>query len=295
MIADLWERIDAEFPEDTVPDRLARETLDHQAFARSRRQVYVGRPTDLNRLDEHVSNGDQPLVVLGDSGAGKSALIANWLHSHRAQLDEAGGSDKVLAHFVGATAASTDMMSMLERLIRALEPAISGRKGNQAKAGADLPAKPAGTRPTVLESPRHRQQRQPSRARDRRAQPARGRGRRPRSLVATKEIPPNVRLIVSTEGGRPLQELERRGCQALTVEPLSEAERGGLATAYLERYSKSLSTDMHKLVVSAEQTANPLFIRTLLEDSACLATTKHSLTSSDTILSTRSWICSTEC
>ena len=63
-----------------------------------------------------------PLVVLGESGAGKSALLANWVRRSRAA--EAGATEReaplILEHYVGATPASADWAAMCRRLIEEL-------------------------------------------------------------------------------------------------------------------------------------------------------------------------------
>jgi hypothetical protein len=82
VLADLTAAIDAEFPTDQVPDVWAREDRDHEAYARSRRtEFYVGRDAYSCRLDAFVRDGAEGrgLTVLGTSGGGKSALLANWI------------------------------------------------------------------------------------------------------------------------------------------------------------------------------------------------------------------------
>lgn len=54
--------------------------MEHAAFARRRIAVYISRPEYFKRLDAYVENtGERTgLVVLGELGVGKSALLANW-------------------------------------------------------------------------------------------------------------------------------------------------------------------------------------------------------------------------
>jgi len=77
--------IDRLYPEIKVPDALDREAMEHDAFAQSRAGVYIGRQEYFDRLDAHAAGRDeQGLVILGESGSGKSALLANWAMRHRA-------------------------------------------------------------------------------------------------------------------------------------------------------------------------------------------------------------------
>jgi len=82
VLADLTAAIDAEFPADQVPDVWSREDRDHEAYAKSRRtDFYVGRDAYFNQLDAFARDGAKGcgLTVLGESGGGKSALLANWV------------------------------------------------------------------------------------------------------------------------------------------------------------------------------------------------------------------------
>ncbi|MBM3320891.1 MAG: tetratricopeptide repeat protein [Candidatus Eisenbacteria bacterium] len=75
VLRDMREVIDRLFPEDETLDPLDREALDHEAFAESRARVYIPREDYYARLDGHAAGDGPPLVVLGESGSGKSALL----------------------------------------------------------------------------------------------------------------------------------------------------------------------------------------------------------------------------
>ena len=111
---DFTQLINDLFPEGSQPDPLDREAMDHEAYAQSRERVYIGRPEYFTRLDAHADGGgDQPLVILGEPGSGKSALLANWVARYRQQHPDA----LVLQHYIGATPYSTDWAAMLRRLM----------------------------------------------------------------------------------------------------------------------------------------------------------------------------------
>ena len=80
------------------------------------------------------------------------------------------------------------------------------------------------------------------------------------------EIPGNVRLILSTLPGRPLDDLKKRGWPTLEVEPLTTSERKQLVDEYLAQYTKSLSAGRAERIAAAPQSANPLYLRALLEE-----------------------------
>lgn len=83
---------------------LDREDMAQEAFAASRFGVYIPRQEYFDRLDAHASGDGPPLVIRGDSGSGKSALLAHWAFRHRSRHPD----DLVLLHFIGASSESTD-------------------------------------------------------------------------------------------------------------------------------------------------------------------------------------------
>ncbi len=73
--------------------------MEHEAFANARTKVYIGREEYFKRIDEHVQSNDLPLVLLGESGSGKSALISNWIDRYRKEHPE----EFIITHFIGST------------------------------------------------------------------------------------------------------------------------------------------------------------------------------------------------
>ena len=119
VLRDLTVAINQEFPPEEAPDPLQREALEHEAFAQSRTGVYIGRPEYFDRLDAHAASAeDGPgLVVLGESGSGKSALLANWATAYREEHPQ----DVVLMHFIGASPYGADWAAMLRRILGELK------------------------------------------------------------------------------------------------------------------------------------------------------------------------------
>jgi nephrocystin-3 len=113
ILADLWQAIDQEYPPGTEPGPLDREAAEHEAFALSRARVYIDRQDDFDRLDAHVQSDGPPLVLLGESGVGKSALLANWAQRYRQAHPEAF----LFLHFIGSTPQSADYVALLGRLL----------------------------------------------------------------------------------------------------------------------------------------------------------------------------------
>jgi len=254
VLADLSAVIERLYPAGSEPDPLTRESAEHEAFARSRSGVYIGRPYYFERLDAHASSNEPPLAVLGESGSGKSALLANWVRRHRQDHPD----ELVLVHFIGASPASTDWAALVRRIIGEL----SRRLGLQI----EIPDKPDALRMAFANA----------------LYMAAAKGRVVLVLDALNQledregaldlawlpsvIPANVCLVLSTLPGRSLAEIERRSYPTLAVSPLETAERERLIVDYLAGYKKALGPGLRQRIAAAPQCANPLYLRALLEE-----------------------------
>ncbi|MBN2573021.1 MAG: DUF4062 domain-containing protein, partial [Deltaproteobacteria bacterium] len=254
---DLSEIIERVFPADRTPDALSREIAEYEAAGRSRLRVYVAREEYYRRLDEHVAGDGPPLVVLGESGAGKTALLANWVARWRAQKRE-GVRPLLIQHYIGATPSSTDWVAMARRVLGELDRCFElkleipdkAEALRMAFANGLYRAAAAGRVVLVLDALNQLEDRDQA----------------PDLPWLPPEVPPNVRLIVSTLPGRSLDELARRQWPTMTVGLLTVEERRELIPRYLRQYGKSLATDQVERLASAEHTKTPLFLRTMLDE-----------------------------
>jgi tetratricopeptide (TPR) repeat protein len=279
VLSDLTGVINQLWPEGSQPDPLDREKFDHAAYAQSRERVYIGRPGYFARLDAHAEGkGDQPLLILGESGSGKSALLANWA----AQYRQAHPDILLLEHYIGATPSSADWAAMLRRILsefkrqlglqqeipdnpiglrndfpnwlhmaaaRCQKAEVRRRKSDSAQKGAGEPALPSGII-LVLDALNQLEDRDGAQE----------------LLWLPPVIPENVQLIVSTLPGKPLNEIKKRGWPILMVEPLSLLERRELIRTFLGQYGRQLSPSRIEHIAVAQQSANPLYLCVLLNE-----------------------------
>ena len=78
--SDLWRLIDETFPADTIPDVLALERQRHEAYGAPRRRLYLGGEEYFRALYQGMGDGPhRPVLITGQSGGGKGALLANWV------------------------------------------------------------------------------------------------------------------------------------------------------------------------------------------------------------------------
>jgi len=254
VLNDLTALINRLYPEGEKIDALDREAMEHEAYATSRAKVYVKRQEYFDRLNKHVAGDDIPLIVLGESGSGKSALLASWALEYR----KVHPNDLLLMHFIGSSPYSSDWAAMLRRIMSEFKRRFDIRE--------EIPDKPDALR-TAFANWLHM---------------VSAKGRVILILDALNQledrdgaldlvwlppvIPENIRLILSTLPGKSLDELKKRGWSTTQVKPLDEEERKRLIAEYLAQYKKALNQRQIELIASAPQSSNPLFVRALLDE-----------------------------
>ena len=254
VLADLTAIIDSLYPEGSIPDALAREAELHELFARSRSQLYIGGEKYYDQIDKDTRESKLPLVVLGESGSGKSALLANWALRCR----EAHPDEPVLMHFIGASPASADWAAMLRRIMAELIKNFGMETqipADDQKLSEGFPnflsiAAAKGRFTLVLDALNQLEDRQGARE----------------LLWLPNALPENMRLVLSTLPGPSLDAALERDWPTLTVQPLELEERKDLTRAFLEQYAKALSPERVERVASDPQSANPLGLRLLLDE-----------------------------
>jgi len=279
VLADMSAAIDDEFPPDEVPDAWVRENRDHEAFAKSRRtEFYVGRDAYFDRLDAFARDGDNGcgLSVLGESGGGKSALLANWV----ARWRQANPDDFIFQHYIGSSPMSAGHLALMRRLMVAIirwsgdEGAPSNQEEERIPADAEeivkvfpeyldrlaVQAKQKGVRAVlvfegvravlVFDALNQLEDRE--------------RGR----LLAwlPYRLPVEIRLVVSTLPGDTLNALQPHDWPELTVEPLTSEERVQLIARYLAHFSQALSDARAQKIANVGAASNPLYLKILLDD-----------------------------
>ena len=254
VLEDLTSVIDKLFPEGEQPDPLDREAAEHEAYAQNRFKVYIGRKEYFDILNDHAKEDGPPLVVLGESGSGKSALLSNWAIKYRKKHKK----DLFIMHFIGSTPYSADWSAMLRRIMGELkrrfnfEEDIPTEAGKLRLAFANWlhMAAAKGRVVIILDALNQLEDRDGA----------------PDLVWLPPVIPPNTRLILSTLPGRPLDNLQKRGWPIIQVEPLDAKECRKLIRSYLAQYRKSLSGKRIERIASEKQVHNPLYLRALLEE-----------------------------
>ena len=265
VLADLTAAINAQYPKEEVPDALTREAQGHEAFAEIRRRTYIGRPDYFATLDQHAAGSGGPLVLVGDSGGGKSALLANWIARWRV----AHSRDFIFQHYIGGTADSADHWRLMTRLLAEIkrwtdDPEVVPTKHEDMLRDCSL----------WLNKARMKAQRDGVRfilVLDALNQLDDHDHARLLGWLPEDPCTGPLRVIVSSLPGKPgtddpLAIARQRRWEELRVQPLTVEERGRMITDYLARFGKKLDNHRLRRLASAPAAANPLYLKILLDD-----------------------------
>ncbi|MDR0757904.1 MAG: tetratricopeptide repeat protein, partial [Tannerella sp.] len=274
---DLGKRVQADFealvnklfPQGAL-SALERERLQHKAFLNSRTGIYIAEQKNYNRLNGFVKSEAQTLVIAGESGMGKSALLANWIEKYATKL-----SGKLICHFTGNSAAEGDYRKIMQRLIDEIrdlyglpKPADNdlqrlnnerGRGNNRQSDGdkqkeelQQLLARIASKERLLIVLDGLNQLADTDNA---------------KLLNWLPAFPNNVKVIYSTvTGDATLDTFHRREYAVYTLQPLTPEARKELITGYLKRYGKGLLPAQTKRIAENKEMENTLALRTLLDE-----------------------------
>ncbi|WP_246030083.1 AAA family ATPase [Saccharothrix variisporea] len=131
--------IDAELRAASQLDSHQSEELAHRAFGSERRTGFTGRGRELDAITAHIRSGvTRPLVLVGEPGIGKTALLSEAAH-------RIADTRPVIARFIGATPRSADLRTFVGDLCRAL-PAVEGHSHADQRSATDMSALAAAFR-----------------------------------------------------------------------------------------------------------------------------------------------------
>ncbi len=262
--ADLWAVIEREHPEQEPLDPLQREAQRHNDYRRARTGLYLGGETAIAQLERWMEAGEQRILITGESGSGKSALIANWLEAH----SKSAPQDLVHAHHLGCTNDASAVRPMLGRLIDSASQLLLAEQqiAEPLKVPQDwweLVAAVAGTL-QMLGRWCVRQGRRWIWVLD-------GLDRldadHQKALPwLPQNLPAGVQVVASALACPARDILRDRGYTTLMVEGLGAVEQEQLIQRYLSRYNKQLDGGLRQHILGHSLAASPLFLKVLLEE-----------------------------
>lgn len=255
---DLWKLIDEVYPIDEVPDALTQERMIHEAYANARRRLYLGGEGCTAKLNDAMkAKPFRPVLIRGQSGGGKSSLLANWIASWSKRHKKAA----VIVHHLGAGSDAADPIRLAVRLMQE----ISHITGDVFKPESD-PEKQLEKLPEWLAMASAWAQRCKTEllivldGLDKISE-------RQHLRWFPAFLPPRVKLIASCLDGDILEAAKGRlPWQELKIKPFTKPEQKRFIGEYLGRYRKSLTAKQSKTLQGHPLSGNPLFLLTVLEE-----------------------------
>lgn len=254
VLEDLWAAIEEEYPPPSMPTDIERLTLEHESFARNRCVLHTPRETWERQFDEHIEKNNVPLLLIGESGMGKSAMLAHWALRYAEQHSDAF----VLMHFVGVSPESARPVDIQRRIITELNHffslgmAIPDRDDEVAETFHNCLVNISGGGRIVLviDALNQLEVEQGS----------------DRLHWLPETYPGNVSLILSSTLKPDAKAATLKGWRLARLNAPSQTERANMIAKYLEHYKRDMDESQIQRILSLSQTANPLFLRILLDE-----------------------------
>eukprot|EP01087_Luapelamoeba_hula_P019113 TRINITY_DN6286_c0_g1_i1.p1 TRINITY_DN6286_c0_g1~~TRINITY_DN6286_c0_g1_i1.p1 ORF type:complete len:2354 (+),score=344.36 TRINITY_DN6286_c0_g1_i1:69-7130(+) len=255
---DIWRLIDTKYPYDpTPPNPLLADRAQHEDFKETRNRNFVGRTAVIEEMVAHMnSNVAKPLLITGQAGAGKSALMG-----HFAQLwTEQDSRAYVITHFVGATPSSTNIRDTLLRFCMEIKTSCVLWEDIVSETFEDvkesfvkiLQAASAGGNKVLIVLDAINQLDHTYHAHDLDWLPI--------------ALPNGIKMVISCLPGDCMDVLQRRGVPEVFVGSLTQADREEIVTQTLQEYQKKLGAAEMQQLMRKRDASNALYLIVACEE-----------------------------
>ena len=263
---DLWDLIDQQFPVSSQPNAAEKEALMHKSYGDDRRKLYLGGQIMLAKLERAISENQGLILVTGESGFGKSALLANWQEQHKRSTK----SDLILCHHLGCGNKAGEALNVVQRFLQftsdylgchgpitddhiktmpsdwwGLVSMVNQRLRTLSEAAINNEFRFIWIIDSLDRLPEESQTSLP---------------------WIPNPPPPNVHILVSSLPCKALRVLLERKYRRIRIEELTDEEREMIADKYLLKYSRSLESKLKIRLLNHYLSYSPLFIRVLLDE-----------------------------
>lgn len=236
-----------------------RDRLSQRIFFRSRSNVYIPNEEYYEILDNFINDEQsQHLVITGESGMGKSALMANWMLRRKKTHN-----DKIIYHFVGNSTDEGDYNLILRHLINEIrttynvEYEINSQLNSQKDNSAILQELLNKINDEfrlilILDGINQLHDKEDHEA---------------KLLKWLPDTPSFVKIIFTTlENDETMQTFSRRSYPIFKIGPLNFEQRCKLINDYLRRYGKGLLPEQTKRIAESKLAHNTLVLKTIIDE-----------------------------
>ena len=255
---DLLSLIESTWPEINTPSALELERRAHQAFAFSRTRAYIPDPRYLKEFTLWMKEGNSPLVIQGDSGLGKSSLVAYLANYYRTKhpgavviqyhigaLDSSGSASSVMSHIIEELRERFSIDEELPASQSALEKGFSNwlYRAEHLAREEELPVLIVIDALNQLSEQEQHLSWLPER------------------------WPSGISLMLSTTPEGAGTVLGERGWQSCLVTPLEDQRiRQSIVVRYVREFRKGIAPEQLERITSDPQGSSPLYLRVVAEE-----------------------------
>ena len=224
-------------------------------------RFYIRNTNAYSALDAFVQNeNDRFMIIAGESGVGKTALMANWIR----ERSESGLS--IISHFVGDSISGNSKQKVLSSLYLALK----GIMKEERYADESSPSKEAieellihhsdtGQKLVLVIDALNQLQKQDK-----------------DSLFEWFPIiPKGIKVVFTTVEEDPSLDTYSRHYPLFHLRPLEKQKREAFIISYLLPYGKKLSSSQLDRILNDRQNENTLILKTLLNELICYGSYQH--------------------
>lgn len=237
---------------------LDRERASQRAYINSRHSLYFRRQYLFDIIDDFIRSDEQYLVFTGESGMGKSALLANWIKEN-----ETCGDFNLVYHFLDNSFSNNSYENILRHLcdeiynLYAIEKeSIHNKKiEEEAQRLLNIIAAREKGKPLVIIIDGINQI--PSVADE-------------KLMLWLPSATKNIKFLFSTlSDDDTMRSFERRGYRIESIAPLMQKERECFIVDYLSNVGKHLNDKQLQHIISDSKCENTLVLKTLLDELIC--------------------------
>jgi hypothetical protein len=257
IVEDLWRFLQVDCPPERQFSSLEEaEEIQQQMCLDLNTESLTHREQYLQTLDAHVAGSGSPILLLGEAGSGKSALLSDWAQ----QYARTHPDTTVIFHSTQASLLSADLALMLGHIMAEIkerfeiQAALSIPVGDVQELAREFQAwlargGEAGKLVIVIDGL--------DKLVDRNAQELGW-------LPALNT--PNCNFILSTTAGRSAAALARRDLQIVEVGGLTREQQCEIVSTYFANFGKRMDQSLLDLLLNATETTSPGYLLTLLRE-----------------------------